>query len=172
MTELTEKTLEEIMGFTNQFSKEIIQATIKILKKAKSEELQHTFCGKPEKYLIVEIDRLRNMMFYEGIIQDNQCFISNAYDLDRFIIEGSFNALVEVAEHLELMLESDNFICKNNIDFTKRNFIDKMTWYNHFKTETKDFTYLVGWNSFTIKSMQTEYNMTWKDSDHIENFPI
>jgi hypothetical protein len=170
---MTENSLFDLDNFFKpMIKKQDMEIIIKILKKAVDEELEHTFCGKPENYLIVEIDRLRNMMFYEGITQDIQCFVSCAYDLDEFIINGNFRVLTDVAEHFEKMIQEPNFTCKNNILTDQWNFLDKLKWYNHFKKETKNFTYLVGWNSFTIKSLQTSYNMTWKDSDHIEDFPI
>ncbi len=147
---------EKIMEFEPKISRELLELIPKIFRRIYAEQQEHSFAGNPENDVIVLVDQLRNMMFYEGIITDNQCFISNAYDLDRFIIEGSFYALTEVAEHIEEMLKMKNLICENNIITDKNSFIKKMEWYSHFKTETQNFTFLRGWNSITIRNLKIE----------------
>ena len=151
-----------------RFSKEILNASAKLFRKYEGEQQAHTFCGKPELYLVLTVDRLRNQFFLEGIMQDNQCLINCAYDLDRFIIEGSFHALVEVAEHIEEMVESPNFQCEHNLLKDLRTWYEKLKWLNFFEKETKGFKFLYGWNSFALKNKRSDKIPTWKDSDQCE----
>lgn len=151
-----------------RFSKQVLTATAQLFRKYEKEQLAHTFCNEPELHLVLTVDRLRNQMFLEGIMQDNQCLINCAYDLDRFIIEGSFNALVEVAEHLEAMIENPEFSCKHALLKEQRTWSEKLKWLLHFEKETKNFTFLYGWNSFTLKNKRSDKIPTFKDSDSQE----
>lgn len=130
----------------------------KRIKSADFEKISKIFSlikeDEPKKVLdkmIIEIDRFRNMLFLEGILQNNQCFISAAYDLDRFITENSFNALQEVKEIIDEIIQSKDNTCKGFHTQADYNIFEKMKWNKHFRTATNNFKDLNGWNSLKIK---------------------
>jgi len=113
------------------------------IKENESKEILHK--------LIIEIDRFRNMLFLEGILQDNQCFISTAYDLDRFITENSFDALTEVKEQIDEILQSNDLTCKGFHSQANHDIFEKLKWNKYFRKATNNFKDLNGWNSLRIK---------------------
>ncbi|MCH8981777.1 hypothetical protein IH922_07140 [candidate division KSB1 bacterium] len=108
---------------------------------------------KQEEYeqIIIEIDRFRNMMFLEGILQNNQCFINIAYDLDVFICDNNFGVLQDVKERLDEIIQSKDNTCKAIHAKVEYNIFDKMKWDKHFREATNNYKDLKGWNSLKFK---------------------
>lgn len=101
--------------------------------------------------MIIDIDRFRNMVFLEGILQNNQCFINIAYDLEVFICEDNFGILQDVKERLDEIIQSKNNTCKAFHAKVVYDIFDKMKWNKHFREATNNFKDLNGWNSLKFK---------------------
>ncbi len=132
------------------YEKRIIRSDFEAINKVFScinEDLEKSVIDE----LMIEIDRFRNMLFFEGILQNNQCFITIAYDLDMFITERNFNALEEVKGRFEEILVSENLRCHAFHADPDYGIFEKLKWFNHFKKATKNFKDLNGWNSLKIK---------------------
>jgi len=97
--------------------------------------------------MMIEIDRFRNMIFLEGILQNNQCFINIAYDLDVFICDDNFGILQDVKERLDEIIKSNDNTCKAIHAKVEYNIFDKMKWDKHFREATNNYKDLNGWNS-------------------------
>ena len=97
--------------------------------------------------IIIEIDRFRNMIFLDGILQNNQCFINIAYDLDIFICDNNFGVLQDVKERLDQIIQSNDNTCKAFHAKVEYNIFDKIKWDQHFRKATNDYKDLNGWNS-------------------------
>lgn len=97
--------------------------------------------------MIIETDQVRNMIFLEGILQDNQCFINISYDLDMFICEDNFGILQDVKERLDEIIKSKDNTCNGIHAKVEYNIFDKMKWKKHFRLATNDFKNISGWNS-------------------------
>ena len=97
--------------------------------------------------ILIEIDRFRNMIFLEGILQNNQCFINIAYDIDIFICDDNIGILQDVKEKLDEIIESNDNTCKAYHSKVEYNIFDKIKWNNHFIKATNNFKDLNGWNS-------------------------
>ena len=82
--------------------------------------------GIPKQELVVLADRFRNQLFLEGVLQNNQCLISLAYDLDRFICDLDLNALVEVNDQIKEIVKSENLTCGANHHDADYNFYEKL----------------------------------------------
>lgn len=101
--------------------------------------------------MMVEIDRFRNMIFLEGILQNNQCFINIAYDLDVFICDDNFGILQDVKERLDEIIKSNDNTCKAIHAKVEYNIFDKMKWDKHFRKATNNYKDLNGWNSLKFQ---------------------
>ena len=87
---------------------------------------------------IILIDQFRNMLFLEGILQNNQCFISLAYDLDIFITQKNFDAFEECKERISNIIKSENLQCGAFHVDPNYSFFDKLKWFNHFMELRKE----------------------------------
>lgn len=92
------------------------------------------------------LDALRNQIFLDSILSDNNCLKQIAYDLDEVVINYNFDLLIDIAEHIDQVIKND--FCEHNKIFDKHTDFEKMKWLLHFRELTKNFTDLKGWNSY------------------------
>ena len=105
------------------------------------------FTQKEYETMMLEIDRFRNMIFLDGILQNNNCFINIAYDLDIFICDNNFGILQDVKERLDQIIQSNDNRCQAFHANVNYDIFEKMKWNKHFRKATNNYKDLNGWNS-------------------------
>lgn len=81
-----------------------------------------------------ELDILRNHLFLESILQDNNCLKQIAYDIDEVIHQKNLGILQDVSKHLG-ELQAGSLVCRQNIIFDKHTALDKLKWFNLFRKQ-------------------------------------
>lgn len=136
-----EKLFED--DFKPRITKELQKAILLIFKEFNKHNEKYTNDPKAK----IELDQLRNQIFYEGVMTDNQCFVNIAYDLDEIICNDNLGVFEEIVERWEHILNSNDNQCMAKHCEIKRTFIEKIKWYDIFKEKTKNFTDVNGWST-------------------------
>ena len=132
---------------TGVYEERIKKDHLKKLSKIFSLLIDQTLTQAEYEKMMLEIDRFRNMIFLDGILQNNQCFINIAYDLDIFICDNNFGVLQDVKERLDDIIQSKDNTCKAFHAKVVYDIFDKLKWNKHFREATNNFKDLNGWNS-------------------------
>jgi hypothetical protein len=135
-----------------------------VLSKILENKHDNSFAGNIEPNTLKLLDRLRNQLFLESILQDKQCLKSIAYDLDEVICNNNFNALNDVIDHLGSL--NNKMECKHNIIKDVHDMSIKLDFYLYFKKSTDNFKDLNGWNSPAYKNIKHTEKINESDSNY------
>lgn len=127
--------------FKSALTKDIQKGILNVFKDIQSDP------NKLNEKIMEELDILRNQIFYEGIITNNQCLISMAYDLDELLLNDNLSIIEEIVERFENIVKSENNRCKSDHIDPCYTTDEKLRWYLHFANMTKNFTDVNGWKS-------------------------